>query len=68
MFADFVPTVAINLLNMVKYRFRSQAASVKGCLVADEQGLCLGGKYMRVNEIAYFLCFFPKPDLIVVPN
>jgi len=25
--------------------FRSQVASVKGCLLADEQGLCLGGKY-----------------------
>jgi hypothetical protein len=35
--------------------FRSQVASVKACLVADEQGLCLGGKYM--NEIAKFFKF-----------
>ena len=40
-------TLAIkyNYFICVYIYFRSQVASVKGCLLADEQGLCLGGKY-----------------------
>jgi hypothetical protein len=37
--------IACNYFICAYIYFRSQVASVKGCLLADEQGLCLGGKY-----------------------
>jgi len=36
--------IACNYFIRVYIYFRSQVTSVKGCLLADEQGLCLGGK------------------------